>query len=194
MSWSLRTTRDSLGGGGVRPAAGRSGFRVYRCPVPAEALVNGAAYDYADSFEVRLEHPDTHSAEQWARAALEHAPPTSRRLIRLVHARVLRFRLGPCSDANHILGWPIVTADHGVVHLETAGPLLRALIILRRTSPTCAAATTFVFYERSTARPLWVAVGPLHRRIAPYLLQRAAASMTQTDATTRRTSPDATTG
>ena len=78
--------------------------------MPAETLVEGVGYDYADSFEIRLEYPDAHSAEQWARAAMEQAPPVLRRLIQVVHAHVLRLRLGQGSDANHILGWPIVIA------------------------------------------------------------------------------------
>jgi hypothetical protein len=159
---------------------GRSRFRVSRRPAEAEALLDGVAYDYADSFEVRLEHPDTHSAEQWARAALEDSPSAMRRLIVVVHVHVLRFRLGPDSDADHILGWPIVTAEREVVRVETAGPLLRGTIILRRTSPTRAAVTTCLFYQRPAARLMWVAVGPLHRRVSSYLLRRAADSMAQT--------------
>src|SRR4051812_42435572 len=91
---------------------------VRRLPVAAEPLLERTDFDYADAFELRLDRPDEHSAEQWVRAGLER--PALRRLILLVHRRVLRFELGP-RDADHILGWRIVTSTPDVLQLETAG-------------------------------------------------------------------------
>ena len=127
-------------------------------------------HDYADSFALLMSEPDDHTAEEWVRAGLEQ--PLLRRLIVLVHRHVLRFALGP-ADEQHILGWRIAVSEPDVVMLQTGGPLLRAVIVARRTSPTSAVASTFVFYERSGTRLLWLLVGPLHRRVAPYLLRRA---------------------
>jgi hypothetical protein len=33
--------------------------------------------------------------------------------------------------------------------------------------------TTNVLYKKQRARPLWAAVGPIHRQVIPYLLRRA---------------------
>jgi hypothetical protein len=153
-------------------------FSVRRIAVPPEPLLPDAAYDYADAFEVTLSEPDDHPAETWVRTALEASPAALRRLIGIVHGRVIRFRLGPTSDPQHIIGWRIVTSEPDVVCIEAVGPILRAAISARRTSPRAAVLTTFLWYAHPRARLLWLVVGPLHRRVAPYLLRRAAESLT----------------
>ncbi|HYI44455.1 MAG TPA: DUF2867 domain-containing protein [Actinomycetota bacterium] len=140
-----------------------------------EPLIGADRYDYADAFEVRVPRPDPRSAEQWARAALEQAPRTVRWVIRVAHRYVVRFRLGPSSSPNHVLGWSIVTSQHEAIVLEAVSPLLRAVIVARRIDPTVALATTYLFFTRPTAvRIVWAIVGPVHRRVAPYLLEHAA--------------------
>jgi hypothetical protein len=148
--------------------------RVRRRPVPSEPLVHGVP-DYADSFELLLPRPDAHTAEEWVRTGLEQ--PLLRNLIVLVHRRVLRFTLGPQGSDTHILGWRIVQSTPDVLELTTGGPLMRAVIVARRTSTTSATASTFVFYERASTAHLWRVVGPLHRRVAPYLLKRAGRTL-----------------
>jgi hypothetical protein len=150
---------------------------VRRRAVPAEEpLIGTDRYDYADTFEVRMPEPDARSAEEVARAALEQAPRAVRWIIHSVHRYVVRFRLGPSSSRTHVIGWKIVSSQPEAIVLETASPLVRAVIVARRTDPTVAVATTYLFFARPTAaRIVWAVVGPLHRRIAPYLLERAAA-------------------
>lgn len=167
--------------------AAKHAYRVSRRTVTPEPLLNHAAYDYADSFEVRLDQPDSHPAEVWARTALEESPRAVRWLILFVHARVVRFQLGPRPDVDHILGWRILASEPAALQIEARGPLLRAVIVARRTSATTAVATTFLFYERPLTRLLWRVVGPLHRRISPYLLGRAAASLATEGAPSRDT-------
>jgi hypothetical protein len=147
---------------------------VRRVPVAPEPLLDATDFQYADSFELRFGSPDQHSAEQWVRTGLEQ--PMLRRLILLVHRRVLRFELGPRDD-EHILGWRIVTSQHDVVQLEADGPLARAVIVARRTTPMSAVATTFVFYKRPITPSVWRLVGPVHRHVSPYLLKRAAGTL-----------------
>jgi hypothetical protein len=154
-------------------------YRVSRIPVVPEPLVDGA-YDYADSFELRLRQPDAHTAEEWVRAALQNAAPAVRRLVRFVHGRVAKFPLSTAPDS--VLGWEPVASTRDVFHIATAGPVLRAEIVARRTSPTTATITTFLFYRRRSTRLLWLVIGPLHRRVAPYLLTRAASRLTRSDA------------
>src|SRR5215212_8291976 len=128
--------------------------------------------DYADAFELPLSRPDDRAAEEWVRAGLEGAPALVRRLIPVVHRRVLRLRLGPATGTDHVLGWRIASGDPDVVRLEAAGPLAAAVIVGRRVNSTRIRLTTALTYRRpALARGVWACVGPLHRRIAPLLLE-----------------------
>ena len=105
------------------PAVVRSG-RAHRVPVPRdEPLIGDAAYDYADSFEVRVPESDERSMEEFVRCAIEDAPRSLRELVWLVHRDVLRLRLGPRSSASHVLGWRIKTSERDVFRLEATSPL-----------------------------------------------------------------------
>jgi hypothetical protein len=150
-------------------------YNVSRVAVAPEPRVQ-AGHDYADSFELRLAHPDVHTAEEWVRAALDGASPAVRSLIRFVHTRVARFALS--TDPGSVFGWETVSATADAFHIETGGPALCAEIVARRTSDTTAAVTTFLFYKRRYTALLWLVIGPLHRRIVPYLLRRAAVRLT----------------
>src|SRR4051794_19027285 len=105
----------------MRRMTDEDGFRITRIPVAAEPLLRGLSHDYADSYEVQLEEPDAHSAEEWVRTALEQSPAALRRLIPVVHRHLLRFRLSDASDAGHVMGWRVVASTPDVLHLETAG-------------------------------------------------------------------------
>jgi hypothetical protein len=154
----------------------QSAVRAHRSPVVTdEPLVGHARYDYADAFEIRLGDADPRSAEQFARSALEEAPWPLRWTIRLVHRRLLRFRLGPRSSPDHLLGWTIITSKPDVIQLQAVSPLLRAVIVSRRLDLPGAVVTTYLFYRQPVpARVVWTVVGPLHRRVAAYLLEHAA--------------------
>jgi Protein of unknown function (DUF2867) len=152
--------------------------RARRIPVPIDEPVGGRdRYDYADAFEIRVREPDARSAEMFTRHALEQAPSPVRWTIWIAQRYVLRLRLGPRTSPDHILGWKIVSSQPDVVRLEAESWLLRGVLMARRVDPTCARITTYVFYRRrAAARFLWKIVGPLHRRIARYLLEHAAAT------------------
>ena len=144
--------------------------------VPVDETPSGSASaDYADAFEVRLSELDDRTAEEWIRAGLEGAPAPLRWTIVSVHRYVLRFRLGPLSAPDRILGWRVAESTPEVVRLEAGSPLLRAVLVGRRTDDRATRLTTLLFFTRPTVmRAVWTLVGPLHRRIAPYLLARAA--------------------
>lgn len=153
--------------------------RARRIPVPAEEpLIGSDSYDYADAFEIELRQPDTRSPEQFTRCALEQGPWPVRWTVWIAQRHVLRLQLGPRSSPDHVLGWTILTSRPEVVHLEAVSPLLRGVLVLRRRAPTVVAVTTYVRYTRAPARLLWAIVGPVHRRVARYLLQHAAATAT----------------
>ena len=136
-------------------------------PAPEDAEADGC------------QQPDSHSAEEWMRAALEQSAPAVRGIIRFVHSRVAGFELS--TEPGSLLGWRTVSSTPDILHIATEGPVLRAEIVCRRGSPTTATVTTFLFYGRRRTRLLWLVIGPLHRRIAPYLLGRAASHLTRAD-------------
>jgi hypothetical protein len=150
--------------------------RARRSEVASDLLAGPVAYDYADAFEIDLPQGSTRPPEELFRTALDHSSWVQR-WVPPVHRHLLRFRLGPQSAADHILGWRIVSSDADGVRLEAGGPLMRGVIVGRRRYPSTAVFTTFVFYvDRTPARAIWALVGPLHRRVAPYLLNQAARS------------------
>jgi hypothetical protein len=138
-----------------------------------EALAADDRPDYADAFEVRAAEGDDRSAEQWIRAGLE-ASAAIRTMIVVVHRAVLRFRLDLRPAPDRALGWRVVTSEQDLVRLEADGPLMRGVLVGRRTDPRTMCLTTSLVFHRPVARVVWTVVGPLHRRIAPYLLARAA--------------------
>ena len=140
-----------------------------------EPVPGGGRYDYADAFEIRLSHADDRTAEVWARDSLERAPAAVRRLVVAVHRRVLGFPLDPRAAPGTVLGWPIRSAEPDVVVLEAESRLLRGVLVGRRGDPSRTELTTFLFFRRRRlARWVWTVVGPLHRAVAPMLLERAA--------------------
>jgi hypothetical protein len=155
--------------------AARCAPRARRTEVAAQdALLVGGHYDYADAFEIEVLQGDTRTPEQAFRAALPNGPSG---LVPLVHRLVLRFHLGPLTSPDHLMGWRVVSSDADAIHLEAAGPLMHGVIVGRRADPSTALLTTFVIYVRpAPARIVWALVGPLHRRIAPRLLELAAAA------------------
>ncbi|MDQ3985228.1 MAG: DUF2867 domain-containing protein [Actinomycetota bacterium] len=145
-----------------------------------EPLIGSDRYDYADAFEIRMPVPDPRSAEEFGRFALEDAPSPIRWTIWIAHRYLLRFRLGPRSSPDHILGWRILVSEPDVVQLEAVSPLLRGVIVGRKPEPNCSVVTTYIFYKRPVAgRVVMKIAGPIHRRIAPYLLEHAAAAATE---------------
>ena len=155
--------------------------RARRVPVAAEEpLIGGARYDYADAFEIRVREPDARSAEQFARCALEQAPWPVRWTVWIAQRHLLRLRLAPRSSPDHLFGWTIVTSKPDLIQLEAVSPLLgRGVLVARRSDATRALITTYVFFTRRAAgRVAWSIVAPLHRRVARYLLERAAATAT----------------
>jgi hypothetical protein len=141
-------------------------------PLDPDPLVAGERFDYADRFTIALPGPDRRSAETWARDSLEDAPPALRRLIRVAHRDVLRFRLA--GGPGTVVGWRVVTSAHDVVQLCADGPLVRGVLIGRRPSDESTTLQTYLHFHRPWVRFLWSAVQPVHRRVAVHLLRRTA--------------------
>ena len=149
-----------------RPESPRA-RRVAPTPDPGETP------DYADAFEIHLDHDDSRTAEQWARSGLEGAPSVLRHVIRGVHRHVLRFDLGDPGSPEHVLGWRVAESQPDLVRLQTESSLMRAMILGQRIDGGILLQTR-LFYRSGFAPTLWRVIGPIHRAVAPYLLERAA--------------------
>lgn len=92
-----------------------------------------------------------------------------------IHRHVLRFRLGPSTAADHAIGWQILHSDAEQFVLTTDGSLMRGQLTLCRQADRYAVPTTQLFFRhRATARVVWAVIGPMHRAIAPRLIERSA--------------------
>jgi hypothetical protein len=153
--------------------------RVHRLPIPSGGPADQETnFDYADAFEIRLPQPDAHTAEQWVRAGLEQSPRVLRAVILVAHRGILRFSLGPLSSPAHVLGWEIVRSEPEIIHLRASSPIMCGSIVANRVDPTTATLATYLHFNRSrSAQLIWAAVGPVHRRVAPYLMECAAARL-----------------
>jgi Protein of unknown function (DUF2867) len=92
-----------------------------------------------------------------------------------IHCHVLRFRLGPVTSADHIIGWKIAHSDRNQFVLTADGSLMRGRLTLCRQADQHAVLTTHLFFRhRATARMVWAVIGPAHRAIAPRLIEHSA--------------------
>lgn len=146
--------------------------RARRCDVPHESLAAFQRSDYADAFALHTTAPDDRTPEQAMRLALEGAPRWLRWTILVAHRYVLRLHLGPASSPDHVLGWRLVSSTDELAVLQARGPLLHGILVCRQIDPATRVFSTFLAFQRPVTRKLWVVVGPVHRRIAPWLLER----------------------
>jgi hypothetical protein len=145
-----------------------------RCIRPPAPQLDASA-DYADAFEVRIGEDNSRTAEQAFRDALGVEPGAIGRLVLWIHRHVLRFRLGPFTSSDHVIGWKIVHSDPDQFVLTTDGSLMRGQLVLRRQADRHAVLTTQLFYRRrATARMVWAVIGPVHRALAPRLMEHSA--------------------
>jgi hypothetical protein len=157
-------------------------FRIRQLdPIP-EPTLPCPRWDYADTFEVLLDQPDDHPADQWLRTALEQAGGPVRRLIPYVHRSVVRFNLD-LDDPDDLLGWHQIESGHDFAAIEADGSLLRAVVAARRHTPTrCTGSTYLFFHKPAAARLMWMFVRPLHLHLERRLLAGAARALTQNHA------------
>jgi hypothetical protein len=165
---------DDAGQESGGPMRNVSQLEVRRVAPAAQSPI-GDRFDYVDSFEIRLPRPDDRPPEEWVRCGLEEAPRPLRWTILVAHRFVLRFHLAPHSAPGHVLGWRVVTSTPELVHLQASGALMVGDLVGRRDSPEQMELTTYLSFRRPLpAQFIWSAVGAVHRRVAPYLLRRAA--------------------
>jgi hypothetical protein len=148
--------------------------RVASRTLAARTQIGEDAADYVDVFEVPIRPTDSRTAEQALRDALGRKPSAGGAAVLWIHRHVLGFRLGPVSSAEHVIGWPIMHSGADEIVLAVNGPLMHGELSLRRHDDRRAVLTTRLHYRHKfAARAVWLMVGPLHRVIAPRLLQRS---------------------
>jgi len=142
--------------------------QAYPRVVGEQEQAGETAADYADVFEVPILDDDVRTAEQMLRDALGDSPGAGGSGVLWIHRHILRFRLGPYSLPDHLIGWPIARSDPDELVLTTGGPLMRGELTLRRQDRRRATLTTRLHYRHKiAARTVWSMVGPLHRVVAP---------------------------
>ena len=85
----------------------------------------------------------------------------------------LWLRLGPRRAPDHILGWRIMSNTPSVVVFGVESFTLTARLVVEVDASSVVHAT-FVRYDRRLGRVAWRVAAPIHRRIIPFLLQRAS--------------------
>lgn len=162
-----------IGTGAHRVVTRRTLKRIAAAALSEQTETGQTASDYTDVFEVPIPHGDARSAEQMFRDALRS--DRSGGVVQWIHRHVLRFQLAPHSSPDHLIGWSIARSDPDELVLTTSGALMRGELTLRREDGRRATLTTRVHYRRGiAARVVWAAIGPLHRVVAPRLMERAA--------------------
>jgi hypothetical protein len=149
---------------------------VTQIPVPREAQARSTLdrIDYADAFRVDIPATPGRTAEDWARAALEQAPATTRTSLQSGWSS-LGLKLDLTSRHPEVLGWRIRENTRDYVLLGAAGRLgLSGELLFERLEQQLHF-STFVKLSHIGARALWAAIEPAHVRIVRGLLEGAAA-------------------
>lgn len=162
-----------IGSGGHRIAVRWTLNRIRARIFADRAAADDAAADYVDVFEVPIRHGDARTAEQAFRDALGRTPGALGGVVLWIHRHILRFHLGPVLSSELVIGWSITHSDRDEIVLTADGPLMRGQLGLRRLDGRRAVLTTRLHYRHKVAaRTVWAVIGPLHRVIAPRLVQR----------------------
>jgi hypothetical protein len=163
-----------IGMAGHRLETAREPGRVRQVELPAEAraLSTLPRIDYHDAFLVEAGRGQGRTAEQWARAVLEGAPPATRKALSRGWF-ALGLRLGPVRSEQRVLGWELRRSTPDAALLGAAGRLGLAgeLLFLRQQDTLLFA--TFVRLGNPAARAVWAGISPRHRQIVAGLLEQA---------------------
>ena len=164
-----------IGTGAHRVMVGRMLRRIAAEAFPTPPQTAETASDYTDVFEAPIPDGALRTAEQSLRDAVGDEPGAGGNVIVWIHRHILGFHLGLYSSPDHIIGWPILRSEPDEIVLAAHGPLMQGQLTLRRQDGRRATLTTRLHYHRKVAAgTVWMMVGPLHRLIAPRLIERAA--------------------
>lgn len=102
------------------------------------------------------------------------APPTAERMFVWYGWKALTARLGPYPSDDHILGYRIRENEPDRIIFSVEWALGLTCDLMLRTQPSSATLASFVELTRPAAKIVWVAAIPMHERIVPRWLTRAA--------------------
>jgi hypothetical protein len=132
-------------------------------------------HDYEFAYAVDRPPGRTLSAEQWARAMLEGAPPAARWFL-IVGWIAITCRLRPRRSPSRILGWSIESSSPEMVTIVVEaliGLTSRLVVSVDDRNVTVGSFVRFHGPLKPLARVVWAAAVPLHERMLPYLLTAA---------------------
>ncbi|MCV7098963.1 DUF2867 domain-containing protein [Mycobacterium palustre] len=162
-----------IGTGAHRIVVRRMLKRVAATALAARGQTGETDADYTDVFEVPIPQGDSRTAEQAFRDGLG-GPRARGSLVLWIHRHLLRFRLAPHSTRDHMFGWSVVRSDREELVLAACGPLMRGQLALRFENGRAALTTRLHYVHPIVARAVWAVVGPLHRAVAPRMVERSA--------------------
>jgi hypothetical protein len=130
--------------------------------------------DYTLSLALPRSGADDRSAEEWARAVFE-SPPSVLRWTLVAGWTTFGFR-PRASSATHVLSWAIQESSSGTLVMAQQSRLMAAqnVVSVDRNGVTW---STFVAYRSPVGALLWSIAAPIHERLTPLLLRRAAARL-----------------
>jgi hypothetical protein len=147
--------------------------RQVAMPPAARRLSSLSQIDYADAFVVRVGPTRDLTGEQWARAILQDAPILTRSALVLGWSS-LGLRLSSVRSDRYVLGWKVLASTPSFALLGAGSYLgLAAQLFVKRQRQSLLFCT-FVQQENAIARAVWAGVGPVHRRVVPYVLEQAS--------------------
>jgi hypothetical protein len=136
-------------------------------PASVLALSSFPDIDYADLFSLTTDLQAT--PEEWARAMFGDVPDLAEQFIWRV---LLGLRLHGGRSADTVAGWRIGDRDDDWIRLEAGSWFLTANLVVRAAEGRVQLGT-FVRYDRSVGRRVWLPLSAVHRRLAPRVLREA---------------------
>lgn len=172
----MRAAADGTArGSGHTSEAGPTPVELHEIELPVEgrALCTLPRVDYVDSFHLTSLRAGTRTAEEWARAMLEGAPPGMRTALRRGWL-ALGLRVGPRDDPRRVLGWEIQrsTPEFAVLGANSVAGM-DAQLLFKREHDALLFATTLKL-SNPVVRVLWGMFSPQHRRVVRQLLRELA--------------------
>ena len=146
---------------------------VHDVPEAVRSLITLTDPDYTDLFTITTPAAADRSAEEWARAVLEHAGGRPARVL----WRLMGLRLGPRHSPGHVEGWKIAARGDNWLRVETASWYLTAQAICLVEEGQVSISLS-LRYDRPIAALAWAVVSGLHQRAIPDMLRQAAGLMT----------------
>jgi hypothetical protein len=149
---------------------------VRQVPLPADAraISTLGKIDYEDAFRIDSGQAQDRTAEEWARAILDDAPPATRDKLSRGWA-ALGIRLGSADPRpDRVLGWEIRRSTPDVTLLGARGRVGMSGELLFRRQPDALLFSTMVRLDNPVVRKVWTQIEARHRQIVHDLLADAS--------------------